>query len=99
MLPLAQEKLKELLEYNPVSGDFYWKVNRGNARAGDKAGTIKVVKDAWSCISIMVSGKHYLAHRLAWFYIYGEWPDTDIDHKDGNSLNNAFLNLRLATGE
>lgn len=46
---------------------------------------------------ICVDGRIYKAHRLAWFYIYGEWPQGEIDHKDRNKSNNAIANLRVAT--
>jgi hypothetical protein len=41
--------------------------------------------------------KDFLAHRLAWLYIYGCLPKCDIDHIDENKSNNAIANLRLAT--
>jgi hypothetical protein len=39
----------------------------------------------------------YLAHRLAWFYMKGEWPPVTVDHEDLDKSNNRWLNLRLAT--
>ncbi len=45
----------------------------------------------------MVAGKMYKAHRLAWFYMTGEWPPDQIDHIDGDRDNNRLVNLRKAT--
>lgn len=41
--------------------------------------------------------KKVLAHRLAWFMTYGEWPCADVDHKDRDRSNNRISNLRLLT--
>jgi len=46
---------------------------------------------------INISGKKYFAHRLVWVIHYGCWPENQIDHKDGDRLNNRLSNIRLAT--
>ena len=94
MSKLTQEKLKELLDYNPHNGDFIW-IKRGKGRpTGKIAGT----KDALGYQTIGISGKTYKAHRLAWLYMEGYFPNNiDIDHIDHNPANNKFKNLRLAS--
>ena len=48
---------------------------------------------------IAITGKQYNLHRLAYYYITGIDPtEKEVDHKNGNSLDNRFENLRLATG-
>jgi len=93
MADLTLERLRELLEYNQETGGFTWRVRRGPARAGSKAGSVGRA----GYLSIETGGRVYQAHRLAWFYVYGEWPLGDLDHKDMVKTNNRIDNLRLAT--
>lgn len=93
---LTQERLKELLSYDPLTGVFLWKVNRRGrfAKAGAIAG-YPDQKDGYLCIC--VDQRQYRLHRLAWFYMTGEWPSEQIDHIDLDKTNNRFANLREAT--
>lgn len=89
----SQDRLRELLSFDPEAGVFTWRVNRGGkARAGSVAGT----PDKHGYICIHIDCGLYKAHRLAWLYVNGEWPVGEIDHADGNPSNNAIANLRAA---
>jgi hypothetical protein len=88
----TQERLKELLEYSPDTGLFFWRQDRGGRRAGDIAGCKKR-----TYIVISVDDRVYRAHHLAWLYMTGEWPEPFVDHRDLNKHNNVWDNLRLAT--
>jgi hypothetical protein len=92
-MPLTQERLKELLRYDPLTGVFLWRVNRGPARAGKRAGCVAPA----GYRAIRPDGKMYLEHRLAWLYMTGSWPDNEVDHRDLDKSNNAWSNLRPAT--
>lgn len=48
-------------------------------------------------VQIRVDGRLYLAHRLAWLYVYGFIPNGDIDHINGNRSDNALSNIRIGT--
>ncbi len=45
-------------------------------------------------VNIMVSGKMYLAHRLAWFLMKRAWPTGVVDHVNRNPPDNRWRNLR-----
>jgi hypothetical protein len=86
------ERLKEVLSYDPETGVFTNLMTRKRARAGAAAGAIS---KASGYVEIGIDGRSYWAHRLAWFYMTGEWAE-QVDHKDRNRANNAFVNLREA---
>lgn len=87
-------RLYEVLDYNPMSGVFTWKISPGNGiNAGDIAGSLETN----GYIRIGIDGERYLAHRLAWFYYYHKWPVGQIDHKFGNKTDNRIAFLREAT--
>jgi hypothetical protein len=92
---ITQEELKKVLDYDPVTGIFTWKIKRTNAvKVGGVAGNVDKIKPY---IRICIGFKRYQAHRLAFLYMTGEYPTQQVDHIDCNGLNNAFSNLRLVT--
>lgn len=89
----TQERLRELLDYDPDTGVFRWRVRIATyINVGDVAGTI--MSKGYRLIG--VNGTQYLAHRLAFMWMTGSCP-AEIDHKDRNRDNNEWANLREAT--
>lgn len=89
---LTQDRLKELLSYDPETGIFTWKVDRtGKAKKGSRAGNLNKTNGYWI---ICVDNKRRLAHRLAILYIDGYLPENSLDHIDRNKINNRYNNLR-----
>ena len=87
---------KDLLDYDPNTGVFTWKIKTSSkAMPGTVAGWLD--KDGYRCVTIL--GKKLKAHRLAWWWVHGEWPPKHIliDHKNRNPADNRIDNLRLAT--
>lgn len=91
---ITQEQLKQILNYDPETGIFTWKIS---PRRAVHPGTVAGSENGHGYRQIFYRGKTYLSHRLAWLYVHGSLPPSDIDHVDGNGLNNAITNLRLCT--
>ena len=94
-LNLSVERLREVISYDPTTGIFEWKGdNHGNRRHGDIAGHLDKRR---GIRQIYIDGILYLAHRLAWLYFYGQWPEDQIDHINCNPSDNRICNLREST--
>lgn len=83
----------ERISYNPETGEFIAKVQRGRRRVGDRMG----YPDGLGYMKLCFNGKWVMAHRLAWRLVHGEWPDGEIDHINGDPSDNRIANLRVAT--
>ena len=92
---LTQDRLKECLRYESDTGYFFWlKRNSNRIKIGDQAGT-KQNCDGYA--EIQIDGVLRKAHRLAWLYVYGAFPQGQIDHINGDRFDNRIVNLRDAT--
>ena len=95
--PLTADYLRTVLDYHPKLGLFFWRwrdelpiwlnVRRNGTAAGHRP-------DKNGYIRIDINSRHYLAHRLAWLYVHGEWPQDQIDHINENPSDNRIANLR-----
>ena len=89
---LTQEQLKELLHYSIISGKFYWKDGRRGVKNGSVAGTLTKKK----YIAIMIGGSLYFAHRLAFLYVTGSFPEF-TDHSNHCRSANMWVNISDAS--
>ena len=87
---LSLERLRQVLRYEPETGNFYW-IHRDTIKK--KLGTNASIIRSHGYLNICIDSTYYYTHRLAWFYVYGEWPKV-IDHIDGDKTNNRIENLR-----
>lgn len=90
---INESELKELLHYDPETGIFTW-YKKGSGRSSDLVAGIKTV---YGYIDLKVKGVTYKAHRLAWLYMYGVWPERYLDHINHVRHDNRIVNLRDAT--
>lgn len=90
----TRAELMEAFSYDAETGDIRWLVSPcGRAKAGELAGRI----DRQGYRVLSYRRKFYLAHRVAWLFAYGEWPNGVIDHINLDRADNRIANLRVAT--
>ena len=91
---LTVEDVKELWEYDPKTGNFIWKVDRSFRKIKCKiAGTTHPS----GYVYLIFKRSRYSAHRVAWLWMTGEWPEDQIDHINRIRDDNRWKNLREAT--
>lgn len=108
---LTAEYVRRLIRYEPETGELVWLTRtpdmfkdgnhsaehvcrRWNSRLASSA--IKM-KNQYGYICARIDGVRYLAHRIAWLYMTGEWPMKQIDHRNGICSDNRWENLRAAS--
>jgi hypothetical protein len=90
---ITQNRLKEVLDYNPDTGVFIRRLKQTGVKQGKISGSLTLEKYQVTSID----NKIYKCHRLAWLYMTGKFPDGQIDHINGNRSDNRFENLRDVT--
>lgn len=87
---LTAERLREVINYDPETGALTWKIKRRKGNAGETAGSVS----GGGYVQVGIDWGLHAAHRLAWLYVHGRYPDGDIDHINGDRTDNRLCNLR-----
>jgi hypothetical protein len=85
-------RLHELFDLDAATGELTWKVPKGGAAAGTRAGFVRE-----GYLYVQVDGYDVAAHRVIYSMTSGAWPTGDVDHRSGDRLDNRPGNLRCAT--
>lgn len=92
-MQLTREYLNWLFHYDRENGKLYWKnhwyLSTKMRVKGKEVGTIDK-----GYLRVKIGYETYQVHRLIFCLEYGYFSDYQIDHINGNSLENHFLNLR-----
>ena len=96
---IGPEKLRELLKYDPNTGNLTWKVRPSERKEWNTrfAGRPAFTTNNNGHRRGRIFNERYLAHRVAYAIYHGEWPSHEVDHWDGDRSNNKISNLRPAT--
>jgi hypothetical protein len=95
---ISHDEVRARFHYDPIEGKLYYRSSPSNRPMliGSEAGYIRQTNGGEYRV-VKIDGRHVYTHRLIWFYIFGEWPKGQIDHHNGNKLDNRITNFRVST--
>lgn len=97
---LTQAEVRRRFDYLPETGELIVKAKSRRIHIDDVAGCKHIITRGnivYRLVTISINYERYLAHRIIWLWMTGNWPFVQIDHKDRDGWNNKWVNLREST--
>lgn len=88
-------RIEDQISYDPITGHFHWIISKPKIQKGARAGGL--TEKGYR--KIRINGKKYFEHRLAVYFMTGEWPEDEVDHENKTKDDNRWDNLRPCTGQ
>jgi hypothetical protein len=93
---LTAEDVRKLLRYDPKTGKMFWRLRpNGRVPEGSEAGTVT----KRGRVRITIGRKSYFRYRLIWLLKTGQWPSSEIDHRNGDPMDCTAHLLELTDGK
>ena len=87
---LTQEEVRKHLNYNPETGELMWREWRRGRKTSLNVGRTQ----SNGYMQLQINGTLYQLHRVIWLWVYGYFPENEIDHINRVRSDNRLSNLR-----
>lgn len=91
---LTADDVRKILHYDAKTGIFTYRASRKSVTAGKRAGSVE--PNGYRFIGFR--GERHPAQRLAWLYVYGEWPDGAVRFRNNDRDDCRIENLYQPDG-